>query len=71
MLPGLQTRLTNELTKLSSTEVNITAPENRKHSCWFGGSIFAARLAKDDWISRELYEEYGPSLVDTKCISIQ
>jgi actin-related protein len=71
LLPGMQDRLSHEMSKLASTDVTVIAPENRKHSCWFGGSIFAARLAKNNWILREDYEEVGPSIVLQKCISIQ
>jgi actin-related protein len=64
MFTGMETRLSKEISKCSSrTDVNVIAPENRKQSCWFGGSIFASRLANEEWISKGDYDEHGPSLV--------
>ena len=35
---------------------------------WLGGSIVASLGSFHDmWISRQEYEEYGPSIVDRKC----
>eukprot|EP00486_Rosalina_sp_Unknown_P012585 CAMPEP_0201591682 /NCGR_PEP_ID=MMETSP0190_2-20130828/189786_1 /ASSEMBLY_ACC=CAM_ASM_000263 /TAXON_ID=37353 /ORGANISM="Rosalina sp." /LENGTH=238 /DNA_ID=CAMNT_0048050117 /DNA_START=630 /DNA_END=1343 /DNA_ORIENTATION=- len=42
--PGLQERMTKELTALApaSMKVNIVAPPERKYSVWIGGSILAS-----------------------------
>lgn len=71
MIPGLATRLQLEIAKLAppSMKIKIVAPRDRAVSAFVGGSIMAD-LAKDTegfWISRDDYEENGPSIVHRKC----
>ena len=69
MFPGLKERVTKEVTCLVNTgvEVKVTAPPERRLSSWIGGSILASL---SDFhkvcISKEEYDEYGPSLVHRK-----
>lgn len=49
-------------------KVNIVASPNRKYLDWIGGSILS-RLSsfKGHSITKQEYEEYGPSIVHRKC----
>lgn len=70
MFPGFQERLTKEIKNLapSSVKVSVIAPPERKYSTWIGGSILASLASfQSKWISKEDYDEYGPSVVHKKC----
>lgn len=70
MFPGIQERLTKELTSLSSSPVKVLAPVERKYSVWIGGSILASLSTfKPMWITKAEYEESGKSVVHRKCFS--
>lgn len=65
MFPGLTDRLQKEIESLApqGTTVNIIAPPTREHSVWIGGSILAALPTfQDILISKQAYEETGPSI---------
>ena len=48
--------------------VKVTAPEQRKISAWIGGSILSSLDSfKNMWITKEEYDEEGPSIVHRKC----
>ena len=69
MFPGMKERVTKEVTCLVNTgvKVKVTAPPERKMSSWIGGSILAS--LSDFYkicISKEEYDEHGPSLVHRK-----
>jgi len=69
---GFSQRLDRELKQLtagmSNTKVHITAPADRKYSVWAGGSILSSLKTFDErWITREEYQEIGPSVVHRKC----
>ncbi|KAJ6245966.1 actin-42a [Anaeramoeba flamelloides] len=72
MFPGLDERLEMEITKFApqNTKVKIIAPPERKYLSWIGGSILAT-LSKfqEMWISKEEYEEYGPTIIQKKCLN--
>jgi actin-related protein len=52
----------------STMKVKIIAPPERKYSVWIGGSILASLSTfQQMWISRQEYEESGPSIVHRKC----
>lgn len=57
----------------SSLEVSvffpqIIAPPERKYSVWIGGSILASLSTfQQMWISKQEYDEAGPSIVHRKC----
>ncbi|NXF27049.1 ACT5 protein, partial [Rhodinocichla rosea] len=57
------------LTPLSlSLLVQIIAPPERKYSVWIGGSILASLSTfQQMWISKQEYDESGPSIVHRKC----
>jgi len=70
MFPGMADRMQKEITSLapSSVRVRIVAPPDRKYSVWFGGSILASLSTFERmWISKEEYEESGPTIVHRKC----
>ena len=62
--------LGQELTALapSTMKIKIIAPPERKYSVWIGGSILASLSTfQQMWISKEEYDESGPSIVHRKC----
>ncbi|KAL3940167.1 MAG: hypothetical protein SGBAC_005238 [Bacillariaceae sp.] len=70
MFPGFSERLKKELTALASSsfEVNVLALEETQNTAWVGASVVASL---DEfqymWISREEYDNKGPSIVHSKC----
>ncbi|XP_064608374.1 actin, clone 302-like [Liolophura sinensis] len=70
MFPGLADRMVKELQSLCppSMKVKVTAPPERKYSVWIGGSILGSLSTfQAMWISKEEYDECGPSIVHRKC----
>jgi actin beta/gamma 1 len=70
MYQGLAERLTKEMTSLapSTMKVKVVAPPERKYSVWIGGSILASLSTfQQMWISKQEYDESGPSIVHRKC----
>jgi len=70
MFPGIDRRLTKELTALApaSVKVKIVAPPERKYSVWIGGSILSSLSTfQDMWITKDEYDESGPGIVHRKC----
>ncbi|EAL62685.1 hypothetical protein DDB_G0289507 [Dictyostelium discoideum AX4] len=70
MFPGIVDRMNKELTALapSTMKIKIIAPPERKYSVWIGGSILASLSSfQPRWISKEEYDESGPSIVHRKC----
>jgi len=70
MFPGIAERMTKELTALapSTMKIKVVAPPERKYSVWIGGSILASLSTfQSMWISKEEYDESGPSIVHRKC----
>jgi actin beta/gamma 1 len=72
MLDGISERMHKELTKLAppTMRIKIIAPPERKYYVWIGGSILAS-LSRSSlsamWISKQEYDESGPSIVHRKC----
>nr|QGN00894.1 ActL3 [Drosophila ambigua] len=69
-LPCFVERLKREIAELarSNMRVRIMAPPHRQFASWMGGSVFSSLPAfKQMWISKEEYEEVGPSIVHRKC----
>ena len=70
MFPGIGDRMKKELTKKVPPERRIrcvTAPE-RHLSVWIGGSILASLSTFQPlWISKQEYQDQGPSIVHRKC----
>jgi actin-related protein len=70
MYPGIADRMQKEITALapSTVEVKIIAPPERKYSVWIGGSVLASLSSfQTMWISKQEYDEFGPTIVDRKC----
>jgi actin-related protein len=70
MYPGFAHRFKKEITPLapSTMNVKIVAYPERKYAAWIGGSIVASLSTfKKIWISKQEYDEYGPTIVDRKC----
>jgi len=70
MFTGISERLTKEMTALapSTMKIKVVAPPERKYSVWIGGSILASLSTfQQMWISKQEYDESGPSIVHRKC----
>ena len=70
MYSGIADRMSKEITALapSSMKVKIIAPPERKYSVWIGGSILSSLSTfQQMWISKQEYDESGPSIVHRKC----
>ncbi|XP_069066100.1 actin, cytoplasmic 1-like [Pleurodeles waltl] len=70
MYPGIADRMKKEITSLSppTMKIKIIAPPERKYSVWIGGSILASLSTfQQMWISKQEYDESGPSIVHRKC----
>merc|ERR1740128_1050473 len=66
MYPGIADRMQKEITALvpSTIKIKIIAPPERKYSVWIGGSILASLSTfQQMWISKQEYDECGPSIV--------
>ena len=70
MFPGFAERMQKEMIELApaTAKVNVIAPPERKYSAWIGGSILATMSTFQDMlISKQEYDEFGPSIVRRKC----
>merc|ERR1712062_758963 len=70
MYEGLSERLEKEMVALApaTMKIKVVAPPERKYSVWIGGSILASLSTfQQMWISKEEYDESGPSIVHRKC----
>ena len=70
MFTGIAERMEKEVKALApqSMKIKIVAPPERKYSVWIGGSILASLSTfQQMWISKEEYDESGPSIVHRKC----
>jgi actin len=70
MFDGIADRVSKEVTALapSSVRVKVVAPPERKYSVWIGGSILSSLSTfQQMWISKDEYDEAGPSIVHRKC----
>jgi actin len=70
MFHNIDKRLTKEITALApaAVKVKIVAPPERKYSVWIGGSILSSLSTfQEMWISKDEYDESGPSIVHRKC----
>ncbi|XP_038559277.1 actin, cytoplasmic-like isoform X2 [Micropterus salmoides] len=69
--PGFADRMQKEITALAplNMETRIIAPPERKYSVWIGGSILASLSTfQQMWISKQEYDESGPSIVHRQCL---
>ena len=70
MFPGIADRMQKEITAMApqSMKIKIIAPPERKYSVWIGGFILASLSTFTSmWISKQEYDESGPSIVHRKC----
>jgi len=70
MFRNIDQRLKNELESLApqAMTIKIVAPPERKYSVWIGGSILASLSTFEDmWVTKDEYDESGPSIVHRKC----
>lgn len=70
MFKGYQDRLLKEMACLAPSTVmlHVVAAPERRISVWIGGSILGSLSSMNDkWITAADYDEWGPSVVDTKC----
>jgi actin beta/gamma 1 len=70
MFEGIAERLSKEVTALAppTMKIKVVAPPERKYSVWIGGSILASLSTfQQMWISKQEYDESGPSIVHRKC----
>jgi len=70
MYAGIADRMTKEMCSLapSTMKIKCIAPPERKYSVWIGGSILASLSTfQQMWISKQEYDESGPSIVHRKC----
>jgi centractin len=61
LFKGLPEKLNNEIKKLAPKHMKtrIHAPNNRKNSCWFGGSIISSLGSfKNMWVTRNVMFTY-------------
>jgi actin-related protein len=66
MFPGMGERMTKEIQALapSTMKIRVIAPQERKLSAWIGGSILSSLSTfPESWITKQEYEEGGPSIV--------
>lgn len=70
MFPGMAERLQSEIQEKAPTTivVEVDASDERKYSVWTGGSILSSLSTfQTMWITRDEYDESGPSIVHKKC----
>ena len=70
MYPGIADRMQKEITALapSTMKIKIIAPPEMKYSVWIGGSILASLSTfQQMWISKQEYDESGPSIGHIPC----
>jgi actin beta/gamma 1 len=70
MFNGVAERMQKEVKLLApdSMTIKIIAPPERKYSVWIGGSILSSLSTFEEmWITKQEYDESGPSIVHRKC----
>ena len=69
MFPGIAERIQKEMVAHipADMKIKIIAPKD-KYSAWVGGSILASLSSfQQMWISKQEYDESGPTIVHRKC----
>ncbi|CAF1454802.1 unnamed protein product [Adineta steineri] len=70
MFLNIHERLQKEIIQMipASVEIKIIAPPQRKYSVWIGGSILSTLSTFQHlWLSKQDYNEYGPTIVHRRC----
>lgn len=68
MYPGFPDRMKKEIMSLAprQSKIKIISQPEPKYSAWIGGSMFASLSTfQQMWISKEKYDEFGPSIANT------
>lgn len=71
MYKGMAERMTKELIAITPAgmDIRVVAPPERKYSVWIGGSILTSlNTFQENWITKDEYDESGPSIVHRKCL---
>jgi actin-related protein len=71
MSPGFTARMQKEIIALAppSRKIRIIGELERKYAVWIGGSILSSLTTFETmWISKQDYNESGPSIVHRKCL---
>ncbi|GCA62465.1 actin family protein [Kipferlia bialata] len=71
MFTGLPERMHKQMEILAplGMRLRIIAPRERKNSVWIGGSIISSLdTFKQMWITKEEYEEHGPTIAHKGCV---
>jgi len=69
MIDKVDERVKKEVTRLAppAMDIKVIAPPERKYSVWIGGSILSSLATfEEQWITKEEYDESGPSIVHRK-----
>ncbi len=69
MFPGIVDRMQKEIKSLVPAErrIRIVASPERHYAVWIGGSILCSLSTfQSKWITKQEYEESGPSIVNRK-----
>ena len=72
LFSGIQKRMEKEIQSLEvsvSYRARVSVTPECQLASWIGGSILASvtSSSKDMWISKEEYNETGPTIVHLKC----
>jgi actin len=70
MFDGIAERMQKEIIALAppTMKIKVVAPPERKYSVWIGGSILSSLSTfQQMWITKQEYDESGPSIVHRKC----
>eukprot|EP00004_Rigifila_ramosa_P006526 TRINITY_DN1732_c0_g1_i1.p1 TRINITY_DN1732_c0_g1~~TRINITY_DN1732_c0_g1_i1.p1 ORF type:complete len:181 (+),score=27.27 TRINITY_DN1732_c0_g1_i1:87-629(+) len=65
-IPGIVDRFHKELQALAPRDMHVHVRGARRYSAWLGGSVAASAAPSSGpmWISKEAYDEEGPSVVN-------
>ena len=69
-LPGFSERLLKELVVLAPPlmKLKVADPPERNIAVWCGGALLASLPTfQSMWVSKQEYEEYGPTILRRKC----
>jgi actin beta/gamma 1 len=71
LIQGFLERFNKEIVELLpiNNRVKVSAPWDRQFTVWVGGSIIASLSTFQSlWVTKEEYNEFGPSIIHKKCL---
>ena len=74
LFPGIADRMQKEITALAlpNMKIKINHVPHPSFTAWFGGSFVASHSRfKEWWISKQEYDETGPSIVHRRCFETE